>query len=101
MAGEIALKSPEPDAAKAEAYFERALALARAQQARSWELLAAISMARLWRDRGQVAATPQSSRSGLRLVHRRLRHARPQGGEGIAGRVGVTRALSNDDPAWS
>ena len=29
IAGEIALKSPEPDAAKAEAYFERALAVAR------------------------------------------------------------------------
>ena len=28
IAGEIALKSPEPDAAKAEAYFERALAVA-------------------------------------------------------------------------
>ena len=33
VAGEIALMSPEPDAAKAEAYFERALAVARAQQA--------------------------------------------------------------------
>ena len=30
IAGEIALLSPEPDAAKAEAYFERALAVARA-----------------------------------------------------------------------
>ena len=30
IAGEIALKSPEPDAAKAEAYFEHALAVARA-----------------------------------------------------------------------
>ena len=30
IAGEIALMSPEPDAAKAEAYFERALAVARA-----------------------------------------------------------------------
>ena len=29
IAGEIALKSPEPDTAKAEAYFERALAVAR------------------------------------------------------------------------
>ena len=38
MAGEIALMSPEPDAAKAEAYFERALAVAREQQAKSWEL---------------------------------------------------------------
>jgi predicted ATPase len=49
IAGEIALKSPQPDAAKAEAYFERALAVARAQQAKSWELRAAMSMARLWR----------------------------------------------------
>jgi class 3 adenylate cyclase/predicted ATPase len=52
-AGEIALKSPEPDAAKAEAHFERALAVARAQQAKSWELRAATSMARLWRDQGK------------------------------------------------
>ncbi len=50
IAGEIALKSPEPDAAKAEAYFERALAVARKQQAKSWELRAAMSMARLYRD---------------------------------------------------
>ncbi len=49
-AGEIALKSPDPDVAKAEAYFERALAVARKQQAKSWELRAAMSMARLWRD---------------------------------------------------
>ena len=54
-AGEIALMSPEPDAAKAEAYFERALAVARAQQAKSWELRAATSMARLWRDQGKRA----------------------------------------------
>ena len=53
IAGEIALKSPEPDAAKAEAYFERALAVARAQQAKSWELRAAMSMARLKRDQGK------------------------------------------------
>ena len=53
IAGEIALLSPEPDAARAEQYFERALAVARAQQAKSWELRAAISMARLWRDQGR------------------------------------------------
>jgi predicted ATPase len=52
-AGEIALKSPEPDAAKAETYFERALTVARCQQAKSWELRAAMSMARLWRDQGK------------------------------------------------
>jgi predicted ATPase len=53
IAGEIALKSPQPDAAKAEAYFDRALAVARQQQAKSWELRAAMSMARLWRDQGK------------------------------------------------
>jgi predicted ATPase len=52
-AGEIALASPERDAAGAEAYFERALAVAREQQAKSWELRAAMSMARLWRDQGK------------------------------------------------
>ena len=50
IAGQIALKSPEPDAAKAQAYFERALAVAREQQAKSWELRAAMSLARLWCD---------------------------------------------------
>ena len=52
-AGEIALKWPEPDAVNAERYFERALSVARKQQAKSWELRAAMSMARLWRDQGK------------------------------------------------
>jgi predicted ATPase len=53
IAGEIALKSPIPDASKAEVYFERSLNVARAQQAKSLELRAAMSMARLWRDQGK------------------------------------------------
>jgi predicted ATPase len=53
IAGEIALKSLAPDAEKAKAYFDRALAVARQQQAKSWELRAAMSMARLWRDQGK------------------------------------------------
>jgi predicted ATPase len=52
-AGEIALKSLAPDPEKAEAYFDRALAVARQQRAKSWELRAAMSMARLWRDQGK------------------------------------------------
>jgi predicted ATPase len=52
VAGEIALKSPERET-KPQAYFERALAIARAQQAKSWELRVAMSVARLWRDRGK------------------------------------------------
>jgi predicted ATPase len=54
IAGEIALMGPQNDSAKAEAHFERALSVARQQQAKSWELRAAMSMARLWRDQGKV-----------------------------------------------
>jgi class 3 adenylate cyclase/predicted ATPase len=53
IAGEIALRRAEPDATKAEACFERALAVARAQRAKSWELRAAMSLARLKRDQGR------------------------------------------------
>jgi predicted ATPase len=55
IAGEIALLSPEPDAAKAESHFARALTVARAQQAKSLELRAAMSLARLWREQGKVS----------------------------------------------
>jgi predicted ATPase len=65
IAGEIALKSPERDAAKAQAYFDRALAVARQQQAKSWELRAAMSMARLWRDQGK----PRQARDLLAPVY--------------------------------
>ena len=53
-AGEIILLSPDPDTTKAETYFDRALAVARQQQAKSLELRAATSLARLWRDQGKV-----------------------------------------------
>jgi predicted ATPase len=65
MAGEIALKSPQADAAKVQAHFERALTVARKQQAKSWELRAAMSMARLWRDQGK----PQQARELLAPVY--------------------------------
>jgi predicted ATPase len=65
IAGEITLMSPEPEAAKAQAYFERALSVARQQQAKSWELRAAISLARLWRDQGK----PQQVRDLLAPVY--------------------------------
>ena len=52
ITGEVARWLPHLGSAQAEAYFERALTLARAQQAKSWELRAAMSMARLWHDQG-------------------------------------------------
>jgi class 3 adenylate cyclase/predicted ATPase len=53
IAGQITLLSPNPNAAKAQAYFESALQTAQQQQAKSWELRAAMSMARLWSDQGK------------------------------------------------
>jgi len=65
VAGEIAMLSPDPDATKAEAHFECALTVARQQQAKSWELRASMSLARLWRDQGK----PQQARELLAPVY--------------------------------
>jgi predicted ATPase len=88
FAGEIALLSPKPDAEKAKAHFERALSVARQQQAKSLELRAAMSLARLWRDQGK----PQQARELLAPVYAwftEVRHARSERGEGVAGGIGV------------
>jgi predicted ATPase len=55
LRGELLLGLPEPDPAEAEACFRHALAGARGQGARMWELRAATSLARLWDDRGRRA----------------------------------------------
>jgi predicted ATPase len=62
-AGEIAQR--EQDAARAQAYFERALSIAREKQTKSFELRAAMSLARLWRDQGK----PQQARELLAPVY--------------------------------
>jgi len=51
-AGELALEA-DRNMADAEAHFHRSLAIAREQNARSLELRAAMSLARLWRDQGE------------------------------------------------
>jgi predicted ATPase len=53
LKGEVLLGAAEPPIADAEAEFQRALAIAREQGARYWELRAATSLARLWSDRGR------------------------------------------------
>jgi class 3 adenylate cyclase/predicted ATPase len=52
VAGEISLLGTKRDVVRAEAYFANALEIARKQQARSWELRAAMSAARLLFARG-------------------------------------------------
>jgi predicted ATPase len=56
LQGELLLHQAVPDAVRAEVCFRQALALARQQQAKSWELRAAMSLARLWRQQGKRSA---------------------------------------------
>ncbi|MGE3541208.1 MAG: AAA family ATPase [Candidatus Tectimicrobiota bacterium] len=54
--GELLLQQDSAAVADAEASFQRALAVARWQQARALELRAALSLGRLWQSQGQQAA---------------------------------------------
>ena len=58
--------------------------VARQQQAKSWELRAAMSLARLWRDQGKVQQARELLGSGVRLVYGGVRHARSEGSESAA-----------------
>jgi predicted ATPase len=53
LKGELLLLQVGPDAPQAEACFQQALAVARRQQAKSWELRAAMSLSRLWLRQGK------------------------------------------------
>lgn len=53
IAGDLALMSSKTDVAKAQVHFDQALAVARRQKAKSWELRSAMRSARLLRDRGE------------------------------------------------
>ena len=55
LQGALLLRQAVPDAAQAEACFQQALTIARRQQAKSWELRAATSLARLWQQQGKRA----------------------------------------------
>jgi len=62
LAGEFALASNDPDRFAARRHFERSLAVARRQQAKSFELRAAISLARLERDLGEPSRAVETLR---------------------------------------
>jgi class 3 adenylate cyclase/predicted ATPase len=55
LQGALLLHQATPDAIQAEVCFQQALAIARRQQAKSWELRAATSLARLWQQQGKRA----------------------------------------------
>jgi predicted ATPase len=51
--GDLLLQLNSSAPGKAEASYRRAIERARSQEAKSWELRAATSLARLWRDQGK------------------------------------------------
>jgi len=53
LQGALLLRQTVPDTAQAEVCFQQALVIARRQQAKSWELQAAMSLARLWQQQGK------------------------------------------------
>jgi predicted ATPase len=55
LKGELLLAGSSERQAEAKTCFQQALAIARRQQAKSWELRTAISLARLWQQQGQRA----------------------------------------------
>src|SRR5262245_10111915 len=57
--GELLLRQPVPDVPQAEVCFQQAVAVARRQQAKSWELRTAMSLARLWQQQGKRAEAHQ------------------------------------------
>ena len=54
LKGELTLQDSQ-DAKESESYFQKALAVAQQQEAKSWELRAAMSLAQLWREQGKIA----------------------------------------------
>jgi predicted ATPase/DNA-binding winged helix-turn-helix (wHTH) protein len=53
LQGALLLRQAIPNAAQAETCFQQALAVARCQQAKSWELRTAVSLGRLWQQQGK------------------------------------------------
>jgi predicted ATPase len=79
ISGEVTLLSPERDAAKAQSHFERAVL----GTSRGDEPSAALARS------GPARRSLWSPCARLRLVHRGLRHAGPEGGESAAGGAGL------------
>ena len=59
LQGELLLCQAVPNAVQAEVCFQQALAIARRQQAKSWELRAAVCLSRLWQRQGRRVAARQ------------------------------------------
>ena len=72
LRGVLLLRQPVPLRAEAEAWLQRALDVARRQEAKSLELRATMSLSRLWQQQGKRTEAQALLALDLRLVHRGL-----------------------------
>ena len=72
LRGVLLLRQPGTPQAEAETWLQRALDVARRQEAKSLELRAAMSLSRLWQQQGKRAEARDAAGADLRLVHRGL-----------------------------
>ena len=72
LQGELCLPG-DAEHVEAEGCFRQALDVARRQQARSLELRATLSLARLWQRQGRRRGGPSTTVGGLLLIHRKRR----------------------------
>ena len=86
--GEILLKHNPADPAPAEAAFLAAIAVAQAQKARSFELRAALSLAKLYRATGRDADAHAVLGAGARRLRADAGVSRDRGGVGVDGGSG-------------
>jgi predicted ATPase len=91
LRGELTGRLPYPDPAKAEDSFRTALAIAREQGTRGYELRAATSLARLWREQGRRGEARELLAPLYGWFTEGLRHHRPEGREAAARRVDVSQ----------
>ena len=82
--GGLLLAQNPSDVAEAERCFRTAIEIARRQSARSIELRATTSLARLAREAGSPRRSARDARRDLRLVYRGLRHRRSERRKGAA-----------------
>ena len=79
LKGEFLLALDPENLADAEACFRQAVAIARRHQAKSLELRATMSLARLWQRQGRRDEARDRAGRRLRHVHGRLHDAGPRG----------------------
>src|SRR6266851_10374094 len=98
LKGELLLRRDDSNAAEAQICFERAIEIARKQSAKSWELRATMSLARLLRDisrprRPMICAKCHSDNLATAGGHRRVMDRYPKDGDAQRLRALAPRAM--------